>query len=153
VDSALEREDIRHHRRRPHKAGCVAISVNDVDLGCHRAEPIQVGAFLDSCHHVGVGPRAHLPALVAVADHLAIAPRTEPHMMVRLRPIGRDGEALIAGGDQLDRTVDLARGSAIRAVRGVMPPLEPKAPPTKWLTTRTLSASTPSRCATPFLRP
>jgi hypothetical protein len=42
---------------------------------------------------------------------------------------------------------------AMSAVRGVVDPLAPNAPPIKWLTTRTFSGSIPSCSATPFFKP
>src|SRR2546421_479079 len=64
-------------------------------------------ALLDAGHHIGIGTRADFPAFMAVADDLAVALGAEPDVVARLGAIGRDGEALIARGDKLDRPVEL----------------------------------------------
>src|SRR5439155_21346447 len=68
---------------------------------------IKMRALVDAGHHIGIGTRADLPAFMAVADDLAVTFGAKPDMVTRLRTVGRDGEALIARGDELDRAVEL----------------------------------------------
>ena len=74
--------------------------------------------------HVVVGPRGDLPALMDEGRELAVAVGAQPDAVARLGAVGRDGEALVAGGDAAC-TGRLSRcaASATSAVRGVSEPL------------------------------
>ena len=67
---------------------------------------IEMRAVLDARHHIGIGPRTDLPAFMAVADKLAVLLRAEPDVVARFGAIGRNGEALVARRDELDRPVE-----------------------------------------------
>ena len=72
----------------------------------HRAKGIEPGAVFDAGDRIGVRPRGDFPAFVAEADDLAVAAGADPDLVPGLGAIGRDGEALIARGDQLDRAIE-----------------------------------------------
>ena len=126
------------------KPGVLRSACTIVTLGLDRAEAIEPRAVLDAGDDIVVGPRRDFPAFMLEAGDLAVASRAHADAVPRLGAIGRDGEALVAGRDQLDRAVERLAASATSPVRGVICALEPKAPPTKWLMTRTLSGSMPS---------
>jgi hypothetical protein len=67
---------------------------------------------------------------MAQRNTLAVAAGADLNLVPGLGTIGRDIESLLAGRHQLDRPLQGAGELAIIAVRGVIEPLEPKAPPT-----------------------
>src|SRR5579864_2234518 len=53
-------------------------------------------------NHIGIRAGTDFPALVRVADELAIAKSAQPDVVPRLGPIGGYRKALAARGDELD---------------------------------------------------
>jgi hypothetical protein len=58
---------------------------------------------------MGVGARRNFRAFMTQRDQLAVAAGADLNLVTGLGAIGRDGKALVAGRDQLDRTAETPR--------------------------------------------
>src|SRR5258708_11534164 len=92
--------------------------MHDLDLGLYRTERVEMRAVCDAGNRIGIRAGTDFPALVRVADELAVATSAEPDTVTGFGPIGGNRKALAARGDELDRAVDaLGRDSDHRGTR------------------------------------
>jgi hypothetical protein len=88
------------------KPGVLRVCVNDVDLGIYRTERVKMRSVPDTGNHIGIRTGSDFPALVRVADELAIATSAQPDVVPRFGPISRNRKALTARGDELNWAIE-----------------------------------------------
>ena len=110
VHRAFEGEHVRRLGRGAHEARRVPVGVHEV----HGRR--DVGAGVHPRRRPGAGEREggrsrrHLPPFVREGHELSVPGRAQLDVVLRLRPVGGDGEALVAGCRQRHGAAETPRG-------------------------------------------